>query len=512
LINYKLDLSEIENLYTTKGHYGIKWLKMVSIPTIIIMVVIAGFLKFIPVKIEGHTIILVGFIYVIYLFFMKHNATLSVCRFESNFDLLKLKIKEYLNDRIFVVDGKIKALASMDDFFTNYKRGLQNDNYASVGSSIFPTLGILGTFISIAVSMPDFTSSGKDASDFEQEITILLGGISTAFYVSIYGIFLSLWWTFFEKGGLSKFEDNVRELKKICMKFTWKKDELELAKFEEEQNRHKEMLEVISKNKNDDFIEDFNRAMIKRMQLFEELMESENKAFVRATEGINELLNSTAINSKIHQNLVSQIELFSKEMNEIGYTLSKNTALADNIIHRMDKKEKNIEDRLESFANSAKSIAFMLSTSKKTIDNEQKDIVKSVKMISERLSEFTKITTKQNNQLSNNFTEFNENMRVSSKSFTKAFDSPNIENLKHIYSLLLKEFENLNYKIEEIPENFAKTLGKYDEIMVGKLRNSLGVMDDELALIVEKLAIVLKSIDRSSQNIERSLRKQNEKL
>ena len=51
----------------------------------------------------------------------------------------------------------------------------------------FPTLGILGTFISIALSMPDFTSNNIVALD--SEITKLLSGVGTAFYVSIYGIF-----------------------------------------------------------------------------------------------------------------------------------------------------------------------------------------------------------------------------------------------------------------------------------------------------------------------------------
>ncbi len=509
-MNYnRLDLKEIEDLYVTSHNCGVKWLKMAFVPTAIMAVVISGFMGLIPLKIEGHTVILVGIIYIIFLFFMKHNAALSVCKFESNFDVLKFQIKEYLNDRIFVAGGTVKALASMDEFFTNYKKTLQNDNFASVGSSIFPTLGILGTFISIAISMPDF-SGGKNATDFEQEITILLGGISTAFYVSIYGIFLSLWWTFFEKSGLSRFEENVKDLKKICLKFTWKKDELELAKFEEEQRRHREMIDAVSQTKNDDFVEEFNKAMIKRMQLFEELMQSENQAFIRVTKGIDELLKSSSHNSKIHQSLVSQIDIFSKTMSEIGYAIGKNTTVTNGILSKLESKEKTLEDSINSFGSSAKSIAFMLSSSQKTINSEQINIAQDVRMISEKIAEFKNISSRQNSELNNTFSEFNATLQNSSKSFTRAFESPNIENLKHIYSLLLREFENLNGQISEIPINFGKTLGEYDGIMVNKLQNSLNVMDSELALIVEKLAVVLKSIDRSSRNIKESLEKQNE--
>ncbi len=45
------------------------------------------------------------------------------------------------------------------------------------------------------------------------EITKLLGGVGTAFYVSIYGIFLSIWWTFFEKFGMSKFQQLSYKIK-----------------------------------------------------------------------------------------------------------------------------------------------------------------------------------------------------------------------------------------------------------------------------------------------------------
>ncbi len=59
-----------------------------------------------------------------------------------------------------------------------------------MASSLFPLLGILGTFTAIAVSMPDFSISDTDTLD--KQISILLSGIGTAFYASIFGIFLSL--------------------------------------------------------------------------------------------------------------------------------------------------------------------------------------------------------------------------------------------------------------------------------------------------------------------------------
>ena len=81
--------------------------------------------------------------------------------------------------------------------FKDYTSNLRNTNFSSIASGIFPTLGILGTFISIAFSMPDFNFWNYKC--FRKEISKLLGGVGTAFYVSIYGIFLSIWWTFLKK-------------------------------------------------------------------------------------------------------------------------------------------------------------------------------------------------------------------------------------------------------------------------------------------------------------------------
>ncbi len=62
-------------------------------------------------------------------------------------------------------------------------RALEMINFAVVATSLFPMLGILGTFTAIAISMPDF--SIDDMGSLDKQISILLSGIGTAFYASI---------------------------------------------------------------------------------------------------------------------------------------------------------------------------------------------------------------------------------------------------------------------------------------------------------------------------------------
>ena len=93
--------------------------------------------------------------------------------------ILQIALLDYINSNLLTIAQTSKANGSVDDFLQDYTSNLRNSNFSSIASGIFPTLGILGTFISIALSMPDFTSNNIAALD--SEITKLLSGVGTAF-------------------------------------------------------------------------------------------------------------------------------------------------------------------------------------------------------------------------------------------------------------------------------------------------------------------------------------------
>ncbi len=129
------------------------------------------------------------------MFFVSHNAWYSFATFRNSINNVTEEIDKYLLTNELVIASKKKSFGNIEHFFDNHVKNIRNDNFANIAASIFPTLGILGTFTAIAISMPNFTVESKEA--LENEITILLSGVGTAFYASIYGIFLSIWWTFF---------------------------------------------------------------------------------------------------------------------------------------------------------------------------------------------------------------------------------------------------------------------------------------------------------------------------
>ncbi|MEZ4694545.1 MAG: MotA/TolQ/ExbB proton channel family protein [Aliarcobacter sp.] len=170
---------------------------LLTVPMGLFALVLLCYLGFFPLKVELHSVVLIGFIFFIYIFFVKHNAYFVSCKFKTQYHDLSYSLKEYINKNLLTIGDITKANGSVDDFLQDYTSNIRNTNFSSIASGIFPTLGILGTFISIAFSMPDFNAGTSSA--LEGEISKLLGGVGTAFYVSIYGIFLSIWWTFFEK-------------------------------------------------------------------------------------------------------------------------------------------------------------------------------------------------------------------------------------------------------------------------------------------------------------------------
>ena len=194
------------------------------VPFLFLVGLVLAYIGIFPINVEAHTFGIVAFIFVVFVFFVKHNANYAVCHMKGSFLAMEEDLQSALRENALTIMGKTKSTLHIKDFMTEYYQDIRNDNFARVAPSVFPMLGILGTFIAIALSMPDFTV--KDLSSLDREISILLSGIGTAFYASIYGIMLSLIWTYFEKRGIAKVDKQIFDLEKLYGQRVWKKSEL----------------------------------------------------------------------------------------------------------------------------------------------------------------------------------------------------------------------------------------------------------------------------------------------
>ena len=71
---------------------------LLTVPTILFAIIILGYLGHFPLKVEVHSVILIGFIYFIYLFFIRHNAYYVSCKFRTSYEELVFYLKEYTAD------------------------------------------------------------------------------------------------------------------------------------------------------------------------------------------------------------------------------------------------------------------------------------------------------------------------------------------------------------------------------------------------------------------------------
>lgn len=392
-----IDLSSIKYQTTCKPISRI--FILLTIPSALFVVIILCYLGKLPLTVEIHSVILIGFIYFIYLFFVKHNAYYVSCKFKTQYTAMFFSLKEYVDNNLLTIDNSTKANGSFDDFLKDYTSNLRNTNFSSIASGIFPTLGILGTFISIALSMPDFSTGTTTA--LEQEISSLLGGVGTAFYVSIYGIFLSIWWTFFEKIGMSRFEHDAFLIKESTKSFFWTKIDIESIHIKSNLDNFSKMSEVFEKLTSSNMMENINLLIEKRVEILDEILKKE-------------LILSTKISENIDNN--EKLSTMLKDM-----TLNMSTTI------------KSFEQSKDSYTLSAQ-------------------------------------------LLNNSIGKLNGHL-----------DNLSSDNLKAIYSNIVKSIETMKSDMEKIEWKFKQGLDEYDTKFADKLQTSLESIDQQTVKIIEDL-------------------------
>ena len=332
-----------------KGCAG-NFIVIFSIPFLLFLALVISYLGYLSLKVELHTLLILGFIFFIFIFFIKHNANYTACKFRNSFYELEDRLKVFLRNNELEIEGKVKSLSNIDEFLEDEISQLRNDNFSTIAATIFPMLGILGTFIAIAMSMPNFSVQSTEALD--REISLLLSGVGTAFYASIYGIFLSLWWIFFEKRGISKINALVQHIKRVYQKNIWTKDELERYRLLLEKESNTKIVDTLKdvfnidmiKKLNQRYIEDFEIIVNKTAKTFEKIssdMQSATADFENSLKQIYHSENALKATIKIDETLKD----FTNATNNLQKTIDTiDTKLSQGIEHNFEKVDKEMAD------------------------------------------------------------------------------------------------------------------------------------------------------------------------
>lgn len=248
------------------------------LPLVFLVGLVIAFLGYFSLKVDMHTLAIVGFIFITFVTFVKHNANYAVCYMRGSFIKMEQELQDALRNNALTILGNTKSTLHVQDFISEYYKTIRSDNFARVAPSVFPMLGILGTFVAIALSMPDF--SAKDSSALDREISVLLSGIGTAFYASIYGIMLSLIWTYFEKRGMAKIENDIYALERLYGKRVWKESELIKHQHMQSELKDQQIVQTLKDTFNMDFVKELNEQYI---QNFTKIIEDTSHSFTKLT-------------------------------------------------------------------------------------------------------------------------------------------------------------------------------------------------------------------------------------
>jgi len=331
------------------------FLVILFLPFLFILGLVLAYLGLFSLKVETHTLGIVAFIFMVFAFFVKHNANYAVCHMKGTFEHMEDELHIALRENSLTIMGKTKSTLAIKDFIAEYYRDIRNDNFARVAPSVFPMLGILGTFIAIAVSMPDFTVQNADSLD--REISLLLSGIGTAFYASIYGIMLSLIWTYFEKRGMAKVDRQVFDLEKLYGARVWRKSEL--IKHEHMQSELKDQLivQTLRETFDMDFIKDLNEQYLIN---FKSIIKETGESFSQLTRHMKEAstdlkktldtmnVKKEGLDAIVHmqENIVG----FNKNAQTLQRSMERFDGSVDHTFEKIDKELGLSVEKLTTFA------------------------------------------------------------------------------------------------------------------------------------------------------------------
>jgi len=339
----------------------VNYIVIALLPTLFFLGILLGYLNLISLKVDLHSLMIISIIYVIYLLFIPHNANFVICKMRKEYVQLQKSLQDKIKKTSLTIFGESKSTINIAHFMENYYKSYRNDNFASIAPSFFPMLGILGTFTAIAISMPDFSSSNPEALD--HDISVLLSGIGTAFYASIYGIFLSIIWNFFEKRGLSKVDEDSHELHDVYEGYIWSESELKRHEHSQHEMRDQKMIQALKETFNLEFIQALNE---KHLENFQTIIAETNKNFSSVTNHMQMVstdLKDTIAKIQQSQSVLTaterieeNIKAFTKTTEELNKNIHKfDTSLENSLnmtFHKIDEELGDIIVKLANFANS----------------------------------------------------------------------------------------------------------------------------------------------------------------
>ncbi|WP_348519110.1 MotA/TolQ/ExbB proton channel family protein [Campylobacter sp. CCS1377] len=334
------------------------YFKIILAPFLAYLCFALAYFNFISLRIDLNSFAMISILFFIALILAKYNAEYDSNIFEQQKLEFKQNLKQYIIKHFLTIGKETKANASFDNFAYDFVTNIRNEQFTSVATSIFPMLGVLGTFISLAISMPNFTSN--DIANLEGEISYLLIGVSSAFYISAYGIFLALWWVFFEKYGKNKIQKLINRQKNATSNFFWTKEELEHRYLYESLKHFDKIGLIVEQVSNQDFFTELDQTINRKFELFQDMFSVEEKAIRISNEYIKQTMNDLHKSQKeqkdigkLYSEILNAVGIFNQNLKDVNLRMSEQynrlLDISSEKTHHLDKTLSSLDEKIELF-------------------------------------------------------------------------------------------------------------------------------------------------------------------
>lgn len=337
------------------------YLKIALAPILVFALALLCYFGYINHPLNPIILALLALILIAALLCVRHNGEFAYFIFEQQNLDFKKSLKTYIMRNLLAVGKEVKSNAGFDGFATTYLSTLRNENLASIAPLSFAMLGILGTFVSVAFFMPSF--SGASLSAVEYDIAVFLKSISSAFYVAIYGIFLALWWLFFDKFGLAKIKRLVSRQKNSTSGFFWTKEELQQRYMSQGLAHFEKVGAIFEQASNKDFFAELDHSIERKFKLFQDMLNTEEKAVRLSGEHIKQTMNELSRSQRSHKDLAKvyadlgeSVASFNHNLRDLSARLGEQYArlseLSNERIAHLDRTIATLDEKIESFKRS----------------------------------------------------------------------------------------------------------------------------------------------------------------
>lgn len=276
------------------------------------------------------------FIFLIIMIIKIKKLSSSLNRFSNIEDITDAALKSVWDEyksTFFQFKGVLKTYEYASDYFSE-RNLISKKTILKLLNSIPSTLvgfGILGTFVGLTYGISNFKTSTTD--EIKSSIETLLSGMGTAFVSSIWGMFLSIIFTFIEKIMTNRLHSVINE---YCYKVdkqykTTKDDENEIQLLQQE----KSLAELF-------YYKDENNNLVKPSNIYRDIYEESRKQSQALQSFSTDLATKIEVGfesllSNNQEDVIPELKSLKAEIENLGNNLKDpTTEMTQNVVKDLE--------------------------------------------------------------------------------------------------------------------------------------------------------------------------------